>query len=91
MHAKAAVSHADARVMTTPNTPPTGQDSACTLTTAQPRGDEGPAPFKLELADSTDAIRHVSNALDQTQRRLNNLKALIDRFDLDGDDGPRAA
>lgn len=38
------------------------------------------------------AVAHVSRALEQTQRRLDNLRSLIDRFDLDDlDDGPRAA
>jgi len=52
----------------------------------------GACPLKLALGDSQDAIRHVTKALGQAQRRLDNLRNLIDRFELDDDDdGPRAA
>lgn len=50
------------------------------------------APLKLTLGGSDEAIAQVNRALEHTQRRLDNLRDLIDRFDLDGDDdGPRAA
>lgn len=48
-------------------------------------------PLRLTLGDSSDAAKRVQQALSQTQRRLDNLRDLIDRFDLDDDDGPRAA
>lgn len=68
---------------TTPSAP------SLTLTRA-PEADA--CPLKLALSDSADAIRNVSRALNQTQRRLDNLRNLIDRFELDDDDdGPRAA
>ncbi|GIW74796.1 MAG: hypothetical protein KatS3mg103_1318 [Phycisphaerales bacterium] len=52
--------------------------------------DEGPG---LRLAEdaSHEAVAQVGKALDHAQRRLDNLRALIDRFHLDDDDGPRAA
>jgi hypothetical protein len=50
------------------------------------------APLKFTLGDSDAAIAQVNSALEHTQRRLDNLRDLIDRFDLDDDDdGPRAA
>lgn len=61
------------------------------LKLSEPPPAEG-SPLKLALGDSQDAIRHVTRALGQAQRRLDNLHDLIDRFELDGDDdGPRAA
>ena len=58
---------------------------------AKPPQQDG-CPLKLALNDSADAIRHVGQALDHAQRRLDNLRNLIDRFELDeDDDGPRAA
>lgn len=70
--------------------PATTEPTAPTLTlTKAPQEDA--CPLKLALSDSADAIRNVSRALDQTQRRLDNLRNLIDRFELDDDDGPRAA
>lgn len=47
--------------------------------------------LRLNLGDSGDAAKQVHRALYQAQRRLDNLRDLIDRFDLDDDDGPRAA
>jgi|GEM_PF-4276414 len=47
--------------------------------------------LRLTPGDSGDAARQVQRALFQAQRRLDNLRDLIDRFDLDDDDGPRAA
>lgn len=49
--------------------------------------------LRLTLGDSSDATKQVQRALFQAQRRLDNLRDLIDRFDLDDDDddGPRAA
>ena len=64
--------------------------SAPVLSLTTPSKEDG-CPLKLALSDSADAIRNVSRALDQTQRRLDNLRNLIDRFELDDDDGPRAA
>ena len=53
----------------------------------------GASPLlRLSGEDPMGAVAHVSRALEQTQRRLDNLRSLIDRFDLDDlDDGPRAA
>lgn len=48
-------------------------------------------PLRLSVGKGGDAIAQVNDALEQTQRRLDNLRDLIDRFDLDDDDGPRAA
>lgn len=48
-------------------------------------------PLRLTVGEPGDAVAQVSKALAQTQRRLDNLRDLIDRFDLDDDDGPRAA
>ncbi|MFI4881171.1 MAG: hypothetical protein ACIAQU_01150 [Phycisphaerales bacterium JB064] len=62
-----------------------------TLSITEARKPEA-CPLKLALADSADALKHVTRAIDQTQRRLDNLRDLIDRFELDDDDdGPRAA
>lgn len=47
--------------------------------------------LRLTLGDSSAATQQVQRALYQAQRRLDNLRDLIDRFDLDDDDGPRAA
>ncbi len=74
-----------------------------TLTDSQSTNDPKPAvtrtkvpqaavnPLRLTLGGSEDAVMQVNRALAQTQRRLDNLRDLIDRFDLDDDDGPRAA
>lgn len=70
-----------------------------TQTTAGPNppatlSEATPAPaasLRLNLGDSDDAAKQVHRALHQAQRRLDNLRELIDRFDLDDDDGPRAA
>ncbi len=48
-------------------------------------------PLRLSPGDSSDAAQRVQDALGHAQRRLDNLRDLIDRFDLDDDDGPRAA
>lgn len=48
-------------------------------------------PLRLTVGESDGSIKQVTAALEQTQRRLDNLRDLIDRFDLDDDDGPRAA
>lgn len=49
-------------------------------------------PLRLSVGSDSDPIEEVSDALAHAQRRLDNLRDLIDRFDLDGDDdGPRAA
>ncbi|UYV12029.1 MAG: hypothetical protein NCW75_12080 [Phycisphaera sp.] len=47
--------------------------------------------LRLNLGGSSDAAEQVQSALFHAQRRLDNLRDLIDRFDLDDDDGPRAA
>lgn len=48
--------------------------------------------LRLTLGGTDDAAKQVQRALFQAQRRLDNLRDLIDRFDLDDDDdGPRAA
>ena len=70
---------------------PQGTSQTPSLKLSEPPPAEG-CPLKLALGDSQDAIRHVTQALGQAQRRLDNLHNLIDRFELDGDDdGPRAA
>lgn len=62
-------------------------------TTKRQKTPPAPAtPLRLSVGKGGDAIAQVNDALAQTQRRLDNLRDLIDRFDLDGDDdGPRAA
>ncbi|MCW5756085.1 MAG: hypothetical protein KIT54_02505 [Phycisphaeraceae bacterium] len=58
-----------------------------------PMGRANLAPsLRLSGDNPMGSVAHVSRALEQTQRRLDNLRSLIDRFDLDdNDDGPRAA
>lgn len=53
----------------------------------------GPSPsLRLSEGATMDAVAHVNRALEQTRRRMDNLRSLIDRFELDdNDDGPRAA
>jgi hypothetical protein len=76
-------------MLTITETPSTdGPNPTATPTKAAP-GQGG--PLRLTLGESSDAARQVQQALNQAQRRLDNLRDLIDRFDLDDDDGPRAA
>ncbi len=72
----------------TDTTPPEGPTPTKKLSTA-PQASAG--PLRLTVGEAGNAIAQVNNALAQTQRRLDNLRDLIDRFDLDDDDGPRAA
>jgi hypothetical protein len=53
----------------------------------------GVASGGLQLASSRrpDVIGQVERAMDLVDRRLENLRALVDQFGLDDDDGPRAA
>ncbi len=46
--------------------------------------------FELHLSDSASAIRHVEDALDQVQSRLDDAQLLLSGEWFD-DDGPRAA
>lgn len=73
-----------------PTDKPDGPEPTPGLSLKKAPAEDG-CPLKLALDDSADAIRHVSHALGQAQRRLDNLRDLIDRFELDDDDGPRAA
>ncbi len=73
----------------TDTTPPEGPSPKGKRAKTPPVPD---SPLRLSVGPASDSVAQVNKALEQTQRRLDNLRDLIDRFDLDGDDdGPRAA
>ncbi|MEQ8318443.1 MAG: hypothetical protein RIE77_04360 [Phycisphaerales bacterium] len=72
----------------TDSTPPEGPKPTRKRTKTPPAP---AAPLRLTVGEADDSVKQVTAALEQTQRRLDNLRDLIDRFDLDDDDGPRAA
>ncbi len=55
-----------------------------------PRARQPGERFELHLTDSDSAIRHVEDALDQVQNRLDDAQSLTNGNWFD-DDGPRAA
>lgn len=55
-----------------------------------PRVHSAAGRFRLRLTDSDDAIRHVEEALESVQNRLDDALFLVNGSWFD-DDGPRAA
>jgi len=71
---------------TNPHAPRDGRES--------PQASQPDEPaLRLTPLEAGDSVSFAMGALDQAQRRMDNLRDLLHRFDLDGDDddGPRAA